>query len=136
MKTVYLRIVSTSKSADRTIQPADYAMKGQGMAKLKLVALTLVGFALGFVGTVDVYEVSSPSELALPFALKISEANARGGRAVRTTRRVARRTTRRVIRRSTLPHSCVWHSPFYYCGGVYYQPVVQSGVTVYIVVYP
>lgn len=114
------------------------------MAKLKFVALTLMGCALGFAASVDVGKVSGPSEFALPFTLavtlKISEAYARGRRGVRHTRRVARRTARRTTRRFTrrhaLPRGCRWRAPYHYCGGVYYQPVVEGGTTVYIVVYP
>jgi hypothetical protein len=52
-------------------------------------------------------------------------------------RRTARRTTRRTVRRLTvLPAGCVWRAPYHYCGGVYYQPVVEGGTTVYIVVNP
>lgn len=52
---------------------------------------------------------------------------------------VARRTTRRVVRRGAvigvLPAGCVLQSPYYYCGGVYYQPMVQNNTTVYVTVY-
>ncbi len=52
-------------------------------------------------------------------------------------RRTARRTTRRTVRRLTvLPAGCAWRAPYHYCGGVYYQPVVEGGTTVYIVVNP
>ena len=52
-------------------------------------------------------------------------------------RRVARRTSRRVARRHAyLPAGCPLTGAYYYCGGVYYQPVVESGTTVYVVVTP
>ena len=52
-------------------------------------------------------------------------------------RRTTRRTTRRTVRRLTvLPAGCAWRAPYHYCGGVYYQPVVEAGTTVYIVVNP
>ena len=56
------------------------------------------------------------------------------------TRRVARRTARRTSRRQaylrSLPAGCALRGAYHYCGGVYYQPVVQSGTTVYVVVTP
>ena len=56
-------------------------------------------------------------------------------------RRVSRRTSRRTAARTSaylhaLPAGCVWRAPYHYCGGVYYQPVQQSGQTVYVVVNP
>ncbi len=37
---------------------------------------------------------------------------------------------------ATLPRGCPLVGLYYYCGGVYYQSVVQDGSTVYIVVTP
>ena len=55
----------------------------------------------------------------------------------RVARRTARRTSRRVARRHAfLPAGCPLTGAYYYCGGVYYQPVVESGTTVYVVVTP
>ena len=55
----------------------------------------------------------------------------------RVARRTARRTSRRVARRhAVLPAGCPLVGLYYYCGGVYYQPVVESGKTVYVVVTP
>lgn len=58
----------------------------------------------------------------------------------RVARRTARRTSRRVTARNdylrTLPGGCARRGAYYYCGGVYYQPIVQDGATVYIVVNP
>ena len=56
-------------------------------------------------------------------------------------RRVARRTARRTTRRTTmrldaLPAGCPRSGPYYYCGGVYYQPVVEGGSTTYVIVTP
>ena len=106
------------------------------MIRLGFITLILIGCALGFSGSIDVNRASSPSGFTNPFELTTSKAYAAGGRALRTTRRVARRTTRRVIRRHTLPGGCVWRAPYHYCGGVYYEPVVESGTTIYIIVYP
>ena len=55
--------------------------------------------------------------------------------ARRVSRRTARRTTRRVNYRQSVS-GCAFRAPYYYCGGVYYRPVVQSGTTVYVVVNP
>ena len=106
------------------------------MTRLGFITLILVGCALGYAGTIDVNRASGPSGFTNPFDLTISKAHAAAGRAIRTTRRIARRTTRRVIRRHTLPGGCVWHAPYHYCGGVYYEQVAESGTTIYIVVYP
>jgi hypothetical protein len=55
----------------------------------------------------------------------------------RVARRTARRTSRRVARRhAVLPVGCPLVGLYHYCGGVYYQPVVESGKTVYVVVTP
>jgi len=55
----------------------------------------------------------------------------------RVARRTARRTSRRVARRHAfLPAGCPLVGLYYYCGGIYYQPVVEAGSTVYIVVTP
>lgn len=61
------------------------------------------------------------------------------GQARRVARRTARRTTRRTAARwayySHLPAGgCYWVSWYYNCAGVYYQPVVEDGVTVYVIV--
>ena len=107
------------------------------MTRVKLMALTLIGCALGLFGSIDGNRVSSVSGNTMSLEVSISKAYAaRRGRGRRTTRRVARRTTRRIVRRAVLPRSCLWRAPYHYCGGVYYQPIVESGTTVYIVVYP
>jgi hypothetical protein len=106
------------------------------MRKLLIGASTVIGCALVFAGSMDFNRVSSPRGVTEAIELTISKAYAGRRHARRTTRRVARRTTRRVIRRHSLAHGCVWRAPYHYCGGVYYQPIVESGATVYIVVYP
>ena len=50
-------------------------------------------------------------------------------------RRVARRTARRVARRHSIA-GCSPYNAYYNCGGVYYRPIVENGVTVYVVVNP
>ncbi len=106
------------------------------MTRLKFVTLALIGCALGFAGNMDVNKISGPSGSTKTFEVTVSKAYAGRRHARRTKRRVARRTTRRFVRRATLPGRCVWRAPYHYCGGVYYQPIVESGATVYIVVYP
>lgn len=60
------------------------------------------------------------------------------------TRRIARRTARRVERRhdrlEKLPPNCasviVHGTQYWNCANTYYQPIVQSGKTVYVIVTP
>ncbi len=106
------------------------------MTRMRFVTLLLIGGAFGFVGSIDLNGVSGPRGVTEAIELTISKAYAARRHARRTTRRVARRTMRRVIRRHTLSAGCLWRAPYHYCGGVYYQPIVESGTTVYIVVYP
>ncbi len=106
------------------------------MRKLVIGASTVIGCALVFAGNIDFNRVSGPRGVTEAIELTTSKAYAARRHARRTTRRVARRTTLRVIRITTLPGRCAWHAPYHYCGGVYYQPIVESGTTVYIVVYP
>ncbi len=105
--------------------------KDQNMTRVKLVALTLIGCALGLFGSIDGNRVSSVSGNTMSLEVSISKAYAqRRGRARRTARRVVVR--RAVIRRAVLPRSCLWRAPYHYCGGVYYQPYGGG----YVVVYP
>ncbi len=107
------------------------------MTRMKFVTLLLIGGAFGLAGSIDLNRVSGPRGVTEAIELTVSKAYAgRRGHGHRTARRVARRTTMRVIRRHSLAHGCVWRAPYHYCGGVYYQPIVESGATVYIVVYP
>ncbi len=107
------------------------------MRKLLIAASTVIGCAFGLAGSIDLNSVLGPRGVTEAIELTISKAYAgRRAHARRTTRRVARRTTRRVIMRHTLSAGGLWRAPYHYCGGVYYQPIVESGTTVYIVVYP
>ncbi len=107
------------------------------MRKLMIAASTLIGCALVFAGSMNSNTVSGRLGLTVPAEVTFSKAyGASTGQVRRTSRRTARRTTRRVIRRDSLPHGCAWRAPYHYCGGVYYEPIVESGTTVYIVVYP
>ncbi len=115
---------------------SDQEERGGKMTRLSIGALAFIGCALVFAGSVDFKRVSGPRGVTEAIELTISEAYAGRRHARRTTRRVVRRTTRRVIRRNSLPYSCAWRAPYHYCGGVYYEPIVESGTTVYIIVYP
>ncbi len=107
------------------------------MRKFLIAASTVIGCALVFAGSMDFTTVSGRLGLMVPAEVTFSKAyGASRGQVRRTSRRTARRTTRRVIRRNSLPHGCAWRAPYHYCGGVYYQPIVESGTTVYIIVYP
>ncbi len=106
------------------------------MRKFLIAASTVIGCALVFAGSIDLNRVSGPRGVTEAIELTISKAYAGRRHARRTTRRVARRITRRVIRRHSLPYGCAWRAPYHYCGGVYYEPIVESGTTVYIIVYP
>jgi len=35
---------------------------------------------------------------------------------------------------NNLPYACPYAGAYYNCGGVYYQPVMQGGTTVYVIV--
>ncbi len=106
------------------------------MRKLLIAASTVIGCALVFAGSMDFNRVSGRSGLTMSVEIMFSKAYAGRGHVRRTSQRVARRTTRRVIRRHSLPYGCAWRAPYHYCGGVYYQPIVESGTTVYIVINP
>ena len=105
---------------------------------MKTIATTMVAAGMVFALSTEVRiePLSTSSGLAglsLSFAPAIAVTR---GEVRRTSRRTSRRTTRRVVRRTTLPAGCAFRAPYYYCGGVYYQPIVESGTTVYIVVNP
>lgn len=105
--------------------------------KLAVVPLAL---ALGFAADLNLREARGPDGKST-ISVGLTEAHA-GYRAQnrRVARRTARRTSRRVTRRhnyyNSLPAGCPLRGAYYYCGGVYYQPVVQDGVNVYIIVTP
>ncbi len=106
------------------------------MRKSLIAASTVIVCALVFAGSMDFDTVSGRSGFTMPVEVMFSRAYAGRGQVRRTSRRTARRTSRRVSRRHSLPSSCAWRAPYHYCGGVYYQPIVESGTTVYIVVNP
>ncbi len=106
------------------------------MTRMRFLTLLLIGGEFGLAGSIDLNSVLGPRGVTEAIELTTSKAYAARKHKRRATRRVARRTTRRVIRRHTLAAGCLWRAPYHYCGGVYYQPIVESGATVYIVVYP
>ncbi|MEP3045594.1 MAG: hypothetical protein ABJL55_06700 [Roseibium sp.] len=102
--------------------------------KLKLLVGAAIAFAVGYSGPIDVTAVATGE----PVFVGISAANAQNAArntARRTSRRTARRTTTRVNRRQSIA-GCSPYNAYYNCGGVYYRPVVENGVTVYVVVNP
>lgn len=106
-------------------------------SKLAVVPLAL---ALGFVADFELRETRGPEgEPAVTVGLGEAKAGYRA-QSRRVARRTARRTSRRVNRRynyyNALPAGCLLRGAYYYCGGVYYQSVVQDGATVYIIVTP
>ena len=101
------------------------------MEKAKFLSVFAVALAVGvFTGSVNVGKFGTSSALSI-----VTDSAVAAPR--HAARRTARRTTRRTVRRLTvLPAGCAWRAPYHYCGGVYYQPVVEGGTTVYIVVNP
>ena len=96
-----------------------------------LFAAAVVGF-VGFLGEVRVENTGGKGP-SVSFGPIVAEARP----ARRVARRTARRTTRRVVRRhATLPYGCPLRGLYYYCGGVYYQQVIEDGATVYVIVTP
>ncbi len=101
--------------------------------RIKMIFAALAGICVGMTGTVDFNTQSNSTSSFVKFG--ISKAYAQRGGARRTARRPSRRTTRRVVRRHSIS-GCSHYRAYYNCGGVYYQPIVESGTTVYIVVNP
>ena len=101
--------------------------------RMKILTAAVVGFAVGSTGTVEFV----PQSLSAPLGLELgfSEAHAQHGQSRRVARRTSRRTTTRVNYRQSVS-GCSPYNAYYNCGGVYYQPVVQDGTTVYVVVNP
>lgn len=100
------------------------------MRRLKLVSAAAIGVALAYSSPIDFSGVSS----GLPIVAGIGTAKAQNA-ARNTARRTSRRTTRRVNRRTSVA-GCSPYNAYFNCGGVYYRPVVENGVTVYVVVNP
>ncbi|MEM0905952.1 MAG: hypothetical protein AAGJ94_01220 [Pseudomonadota bacterium] len=102
---------------------------------LRKVFTALAGFLIGWGTSLSLTAPTDGLPVSVTVGVSASFAQSPG-----TPRRVARRTSRRTARRTayrnSLPGGCVRRNAYYYCGGVYYQPVVQNGVTVYVVVNP
>jgi hypothetical protein len=98
--------------------------------KVKLLCAAVVGFAIGYSGPIDITAIPAGE----PLLIGISAAKAQNATR-NTARRTSRRTSRRVNRRQSVA-GCSPYNAYYNCGGVYYRPVVENGVTVYIVVNP
>ncbi|GAB5468259.1 MAG: hypothetical protein Kilf2KO_12890 [Rhodospirillales bacterium] len=104
------------------------------MTYRKFLYAAAFGCLLGLVAPME--PVMQKSPLSLSLSVKAAKADSWG-----QNRRVARRTARRTSRRSAarlnaLPRNCPRSGPYFYCGGVYYQPITEGSSTVYVVVTP
>ena len=112
------------------------------MRRKKLVPKVLIGAVVAKVAFSAEIEIRGVDGARLGVTLSVPSAEARVGRPATplSVAGVARRTTRRTVRRinyySVLPAGCAWRAPYHYCGGIYYQPTVQDGRDVYIIVNP
>ncbi|MEO0624887.1 MAG: hypothetical protein AAFU49_21750 [Pseudomonadota bacterium] len=108
------------------------------MRALKHIALPLAAIAAFFSYDMRINRSLGSATLpsvAVTFATPVAAQTIRA-QSRRVARRTARRTTRRQSYIRSLPAGCALRGAYHYCGGVYYQPVVQDGATVYIVVNP
>lgn len=107
--------------------------------KLKSILLSAaLGCSIGLLADARIESAGQKSTRVL-LSIGAGEAVAAPARRAvrRTARRTSRRTSRRVARRyAALPHGCPLTGAYYYCGGVYYQAVVEDGSTVYVIVTP
>ncbi len=99
------------------------------MRKRYLLA-AMIGFAVAYSAPIDFTGFAAGT----PVFAGIGAAKAQN-QVRNTARRTSRRTTRRVVRRNSIA-GCAPYKAYYNCGGVYYRPVIENGVTVYIVVNP
>lgn len=115
------------------------------MHRISFITKVLAGavaVVVGLSAEIEVREIRDVGEAQLEVTLAVSTAEARVGRPATplSIAGVSRRTTRRTVRRmryyNALPAGCYWRAPYHYCGGIYYQPVVQDGQNVYIIVNP
>ncbi|SDR21204.1 hypothetical protein [Pseudovibrio sp. Tun.PSC04-5.I4] len=98
--------------------------------RTKIFAAALLAFSIGYTGQINL------SSLPAGASLFIAVGAAKAQTAPRNTaRRTSRRTSRRVNRRQSVA-GCRPYNAYFNCGGVYYRPVVENGVTVYVVVNP
>ena len=98
------------------------------------VALGLAVFGFGVTG-LGSNVVPGVAYLGLDWSANSASAQNRRAQNRRVARRTSRRTSRRVARRHSIA-GCSPYRTYYSCGGVYYRPIVENGVTVYIVVNP
>jgi len=98
--------------------------------RTKYVMAAMIGFAIAYSAPIDFSDFAAGT----PIFAGIGAAKAQNP-ARNTARRTSRRTTRRVVRRTSIA-GCSPYNAYYNCGGVYYRPVVENGVTVYVVVNP
>ncbi|MEM6677932.1 MAG: hypothetical protein AAF675_08675 [Pseudomonadota bacterium] len=103
---------------------------------LLATAILAAAFTLGMGLRPEVAVEPATGALSLSVATQGAEAQTYRAQSRRVARRTARRTSRRQDYIRSLPAGCVLRGAYHYCGGVYYQPVVQSGTTVYIIVTP
>jgi len=106
---------------------------GMKMALFALAALVGSSVSVEF----EVRTPMAPPSVSFVISTAVAQrgpASPRGA-ARRTGRRTARRTSYRVARRTSIA-GCPYRAPYYYCDGVYYRRVVESGTTVYVVVNP
>ena len=112
------------------------------MRRKSFITKVLIGAVAAVVAFSAEIEFRGVDGARLDVTLAVPSAEARIGRPATplSVAGVARRTTRRTVRRinyySVLPAGCYWRAPYHYCGGIYYEPVVQGGQTVYIIVNP
>ena len=112
------------------------------MRRKSVITKVLIGAIAAIVTFSAEIEIRDVGGSRLDATLAVSSAEARVGRPATplSVAGVARRTTRRTVRRinyySALPTGCYWRAPYHYCGGVYYEPTVQNGRDVYIIVNP
>lgn len=104
--------------------------------KFKILFMMLVGISLSMVleFKYDYAEFKTASFPSISFGVEKAYARGRSV-ARRTSRRVTRRTVSRVASRTSIA-GCGLYNSYYNCGGVYYQPIVQNGTTVYVVINP
>ena len=112
------------------------------MSRKSFITKVLIGAVTAIVAFAAEIEFRGVDGARLDVTLAVPSAEARVGRPATplSVAGVARRTTRRTVRRinyySVLPAGCYWRAPYHYCGGIYYEPVVQDGTTVYIIINP
>ena len=112
------------------------------MCRVGFITKVLAGAVAAMVIFSAGIEIRGFGGAQLDVSLAVPSAEARVGRPATplSVAGVARRTTRRTVRRvnyySVLPAGCGWRAPYHYCGGIYYEPVVQGGQTTYIIVNP